>query len=349
MRRANHLFERIWQRENLRLAVAKALRGKRHRADARQYMADLNANLRFLRDGIVTNSIGVGRFRQFTIYDPKQRTITAPCFEERVLHHAIMNVCEPTFERYLIFDTYACRKRKGREACVLRAAKNTRRFPYYAKLDIRKYFDSVAHPVLLRMLARRFKEPVLLALFERIIASYQATEERGLPIGSLTSQHFANFYLGCVDRFVTEHLKTRGYVRYMDDFILWGDDLAQITTWCQRIDAFIRDELCLEFKKTPVLNHRSQGVPLLGCVVFATHTVLSRRSRRRFASSLRHLEMLGQLGEISEAAMQVRLSSLVAFSRAANARSWEFRRRVIESEARVGHGRKAGRSRRELE
>jgi RNA-directed DNA polymerase len=141
MRRANHLFERIVDRDNLRLALHKALSGKRSKGDARAFVARSDENLDWMRSALLRGDFPLGIFHQFTIFDPKERRITAPCFRERVLLHAIMNVCEPVFERWLIADTFACRKDKGRIAALQRARTFSRRFAFFLKLDIRKYFD----------------------------------------------------------------------------------------------------------------------------------------------------------------------------------------------------------------
>jgi hypothetical protein len=192
MRRTGHLFERIIDRDNLRLALHQALRGKRSRPDARAFVAQLETNLEALRTSLARGDVVLGESHQFTIFDPKQRLITAPCFRERVLHHAILNVCEPVFERWLIDDTFACRKGKGRLAALERARRFAARNGYFLKLDVRRYFESIAHDILVARLERLFKDDRLLALVRRIIASFAAAPGRGLPIGSLTSQHFAN-------------------------------------------------------------------------------------------------------------------------------------------------------------
>jgi retron-type reverse transcriptase len=162
VKRAGNLLEAIAERENLRLAAFKALRGKRAKADARRYLEKIETNLRQLGEQIRTKAVPLGRCRQFTIHDPKERLITAPCFEERVLHHAIMNVCEPIFDRWLLPDTYACRRGKGRVACLLRAQAFARRFPFFLKLDIRKYFDGIDHATLKEQLARCFVENLVM-------------------------------------------------------------------------------------------------------------------------------------------------------------------------------------------
>ena len=181
----------------------------------------------------------VGNYHQFTIHDPKERLITAPCFRERVLHHAIFNLCEPILERHLIADTFACRVGKGWLVALERAQRFAGRHRFFLKLDIRKYFDSIAHAILLARLGRLFKDRRLLHLFERIIESYSTPPGRGVPIGSLTSQHFGNFYLASLDRWVKERLRVRGYVRYMDDFALWADTSCALKIHLSEVGNFL--------------------------------------------------------------------------------------------------------------
>lgn len=200
MRRTGNLFEQIVARDNLREAFQRAARGKRSQAEVRLFAEHLDDRLRQISADLLAGTIALGRFQQFVIRDPKERVITAPCFEERVLHHAVMNVCEPDFERWLIDDTFACRVGRGRDAAVQRAAVFARRYPVFLKLDIRKYFDSIPHSVLRDRLRRKFKDARLIRLFDRIIGAFRGRSECGLPIGSLTSQYFANFYLGWFDR-----------------------------------------------------------------------------------------------------------------------------------------------------
>ncbi len=257
MRRASHLFDRIADRENLRVAVYKALRGKRSKADARAFVANLDESLKSLRDELVRGSIRLGEYHQFTVFDPKQRLITAPSFRERVLHHAIFNVCEPVFERNLIADSYACRRGKGRIAALLRAQEFARRSAVFLKTDIRRYFPSVSHGILGARLERLFKDRRLLDLLRRIIASFESSPGRGLPIGSLTSQHFANFYLGSFDRFVKEGLRCKGYVRYMDDSALWAATSHDLRAHLAMAETFLTNELDLEFKPRPFLSIRA--------------------------------------------------------------------------------------------
>ena len=330
MKRTGNLLERIVQRDNLQLAFHRAFQGKRDRPDARQYASDLEANLYRMAAEVVSGEFPVGRCWQFTIYDPKERVITAPCFEERVLHHAIMNVCEPLFERFLIGATFACRRGKGRIAALEHAMRYSRRFPLLLKLDVRKYFDSISHEVLAERLKRRFKDPRLLDLFGRIIDSCHTWPGRGLPIGSLTSQHLANFYLGWFDRFVKESLGATGYVRYMDDCAIWGADRGKMRDVLARCEAFLDTELALAVKPTPLIVPGRRGFEFLGCRVYPDHLKLNRRSRSRFRRKLFDLEAAYARGEIDEGTLQRRATGLIAFTTAGGTRSWKFRTRVLQ-------------------
>jgi hypothetical protein len=337
MKRTGQLFERVIERDNLRLAFARALCGKRSRSGAREFGRHLDRNLEDMAARLAAGTVAVGQFRQFVIHDPKERIITAPCFAERVLHHAIMNVCEPYLDRWLIGDTYACRTGKGRIAALARAGQFAGRFPFFLKLDIRKYFDSVPHEQLLERLARRFKDRQLLALLGRIVRSFRGSLGRGIPIGSLTSQHLANFYLGWFDRFAKESLRVKGYIRYMDDMALWAETKATLEEALSAGEAFLRDELRLELKATPYLNRTEHGMDYLGCRVFRQHTTLNRRSRQRFRRKLARLEQELVAGRIDEWELQHRATALVAFTRTERLCSWRFRRAALQEMPVSGH------------
>ena len=256
--------------------------------------------------------------------------ITAPCFRERVLHHAIMNVCEPVFERRLIADTFACRRGKGRLAALDRARHFARGWAFFLKLDVRKYFDSIAHSILVDRLERLFKDQHLLALLRRIIAGYETTPGCGLPIGSLTSQHFANFYLDEFDRFVKEGLRVEGYVRYMDDCALWAENRAILRVHLADLGR-VPGVGTLDLKAGPYINRTAHGMDFLGCRIFPGHMTLNRRSRVRFRRTLHGLERDHVAGRIDEPDLQRRATALVAFARADGVSSWRFRRAVIDS------------------
>ena len=299
-----------------------------------------------LRDGLITGDYPVGDYRRFTIHDPKEREICAASFGERVLHHALMNVCEPFFDKWLIFDSYASRLGKGQVAAVRRAREFAHRHEWFMKCDFRKYFDSIPHDRLKDALAQRFKDPRLLVWFSRIIDTYEKTPGCGLPIGNLTSQHFANFYLDPLDRMLSSGEATRAsfprgacdrgsgalaasskYVRYMDDFVFWSDDKDSLLLLRRTVVDFARETLGLELKQMPFVNRTRYGMDFLGMRVSPNAIHLGRASRVRYRRKLKAYERCFDEGGWSEEEFQARVTSLTAFTEQANARSW--RRQVL--------------------
>ena len=224
MKRAGYLIPEIAAYENLYLAFYKAAKTKRTLSEVVDFEATLDVNLRQLQKQILSANLEVGNYHYFKIYDPKERIICAAAFPERVLHHAIMNICHPYFERQLIYSTYATRIGKGTYAALDKAKVYVKKYDFYAKLDVRKYFDNISHQVLIELLNRILKDKTLLKIFENILSSYSTVEGCGIPIGNLTSQYFANYYLSPADHFAKEILKIPGYVRYMDDILLFEND-----------------------------------------------------------------------------------------------------------------------------
>jgi len=331
MKRIGNLFEQVVEPENLQLAFWKASQGKRHRPEQQAFAANLSAELERMRVGLLTGDYPVGNYTRFMIYDPKEREICAAAFSQRLLHHALMNVCDPRFEKWLVFDTYACRKEKGKFKAVLRAQKFARTHEWFLKADVRKFFDSVPYDKLKILLRRKFKDAQLLIWFDRIIDTYETKPGHGLPIGNLTSQYFANFYLDPLDRFVKETLRIRGYVRYMDDFSLWGYSKADMKEVRRRIVAFAADELGLKLKQTPYLNHARHCMDFFGMRVFPDAVRLNRRSRKRFVAKVRRYEWMLACGALSDVDFQKRVTALTAFVQQAD--TLEFRQSFFRKPA----------------
>lgn len=326
MRRVNNLISRILEYDNLRLAAYKAARGKRERSEVRAFLDHLDDRLAAMSSQLKAGYFPIGRCRQFRMNNPKPRVITVPCFEERVLHHAIVTICEPHFERWLISDTFACRTGKGQVAALQRAAAFCRNRTRFLKLDVRKYFNSIPHARLIQQLERRFKDRALLDLLARMLRAHGSV---GIPIGSLVSQHFANFYLGPFDRFVKETLRIGAYVRYMDDMILWSDDAQELRSALGRGREFLDVVLGLELK-TGFVNRTEHGVNFLGCRIFQMHTIMNRVSRSRFRRRLTHLEKAHAQGRIGSDELQQRAEALIAFTRMEGVSSWQFRQATLE-------------------
>jgi hypothetical protein len=293
MRRAGHLFDQIAASGNLLGAYLKARRGKTQHPEVRAFAVHLDAEIAALRQELLEGRCRFDRYRSFRIRDPKERVIHAAPFRDRVLQHAVMNVCEPVFERAQVFDSYACRKGKGTRAALFRARELARRYPCYLKLDVRKYFHSIAHVRLKQLLGRTFKDARLMALFEAVIAGCPMEPGYGLPIGNLTSQYFANHFLAPMDRYLKERLRVPGYLRYMDDFVLWGKSTRELLQWERGARQFCTEQLGVELKP-PCINRSAAGVPFLGFLVTPGELRLSSRScrrvRRKLLSCLKRLD-----------------------------------------------------------
>ena len=253
------MMRRIATYDNLAAAYALAARGKRRREEVAAFSARLSENLNRMAVDLRAGRYEPGPFRRFVVRDPKVRVIHAAPFRDRVVHHAIMRVAEPVFERGAMHQSYACRKGKGNRAARLAAAACARRWSWCLKMDVRKYFDSIDHEVLLKLIGRRFKDAAFLDLLRRIVSSYRSTEPgRGLPIGTLCSQVFANLYLDGLDRRLVEHWRCGGYQRFMDDILVWDDSPARLEPIGHDVGEWLRDRRGLDLKTTTWASASSQ-------------------------------------------------------------------------------------------
>jgi hypothetical protein len=307
---------------NLSEAFHRAALGKGRCPEVIQFRADLPAQLARLRLEILSETIAVGEMRRFHILDPKPRIIHAPCFRERVLHHALMAHVGPVLDRALVADTYACRVGKGALAAVLRAQQHLRRWPWFAKIDIRAYFASIDHAILGGLLVRRFKDKGLLALMTRIIDAHHTEPGKGLPIGALTSQQFANFYLSGLDRLLLEGCRVRGFVRYMDDMVWWGDDRPSVREDLEAAGQYAREPLGLEIKQPVQIGRSQHGLSFCGYRILPGRLLLSRRRQRRYAECRRKWEDAYIEGRIDALGLQAGFSSALAITAHTDAAAW---------------------------
>ena len=322
----------ILERNNLVRAVYQAARGKRQRPEVVDFVTNLDTRLDALTTRVLDGTVQLGRHRTFHIRDPKPRVIHAPVFEERVLHHAIMALVGPVVDRALVDDTFACRLGGGTRGAVERCQRHVRRFAWYAKMDVRHYFASIDHEILLRRLERLIKSQETIGLIRRIVSSHEDAPGKGLPIGALTSQYFANLYLGALDRYLLETCHVAGMVRYMDDVVLWGHSRTQVVDAEAAAGAFIRQALALEPKAEPVINRSGSGVTLCGFRVFPGTVRLTPRRKRRYLESRRHWEGAWRRGDISERQLQRGYAAAHAITLPADASRW--RRAATSAEGR---------------
>lgn len=297
-------FENLWQ------AYLAARRGKRSRPAVAAFDLAAESQLLALQANLEAGTYQPGGYRTFVIQEWKRRRISAAPFRDRIVHHALCRVIEPIWERRFIHDTYACRVGKGTLAALNRAQHFARGHRYVLQLDIREYFPSIDHAILLTILGRHLADEQVLALCAAILASGQdllaesytpvlfpgddllaLARPRGLPIGNLTSQFWANVYLHPLDLFIKQALGCRAYVRYCDDLLLFGDDKATLHRWKAAIsEQLVALRLTLHGDRAQVVPVEV-GFPFLGWTVAPARRRLRRRNvvrfRRRYRARLR--------------------------------------------------------------
>jgi RNA-directed DNA polymerase len=318
---------------NLAAAFHAAARGKRGRGDVEAFRADLDRQLAMMRAGLLAGTLAPGPMRRFRINDPKPRLIHAPGFRDRVLHHAIIAHVGPVLDRTLVFDTYACRTGKGTLAAVQRASAHALRHEWHAQIDVRAYFASIDHAVLLDMLGRKFKDPELMRLLSGIVRAHEDAPGRGLPIGTLTSQHFANFYLAGADRLLLEVCRVPGFVRYMDDLVWWTGDRAGARDALDRVRLYLATELRLSVKQPVRIARTRDGLSFCGFRILPGRTLLSRRRRKRYAALRQHAERAWRDELIDGPGLQSAYAGALALTLHADAAGWrreQLRRHPVE-------------------
>jgi len=326
MKRAGNLIAEITDLNNLYKAFYKAAKGKRKKPEAIVYEKFLDEKIELLQKQIQTTEIDIGNDHYFTIYEPKERLICAASFSERVLHHALMNICHIYFENQLISESYATRIGKGTYKAIEKAKYFSKQYKYYLKLDIRKYFDSISHLILYNKLKTIFKDPILLEIFREIIESYHSTQGKGLPIGNLTSQYFANFYLAEFDRFIKQTYQIKPYVRYMDDFILWANSPEELNNLLILITNYLEQNLDLSLK-IGYINTTTHGLNFLSYRVFNNRIELQQKAKKRFIKKSKDYENKLQNGIFTQSDYQRHALPLISFTEKASAKG--FRKKVF--------------------
>ncbi|MBM3726974.1 MAG: RNA-dependent DNA polymerase [Acidobacteria bacterium] len=309
MKRVGNLWPSLISFENILGAGLDAARGKRTRPDVAAYLANLEIETAELQRELEDGTYLPGPYHTFRVLDPKPRMISAAVFRDRVVHHALTRILEPVFERRFSPDSYACRAstpeaQRGTHAALARARLAMRKYPYLLKCDIRKYFPSIDHEILKAELARAVKCGPTLDLAGRIIDGSNAQEprdiyfpgddlftpferRRGLPLGNPTSQFFANVYLDPLDQFVNRTLRAPEYVRYVDDFVLFGGSRAQLEEMLAALIPLL-DELRLRPHSGKCQVRRTQdGLTFLGWRLAPGRMRLARANVLGFRSRMR--------------------------------------------------------------
>ena len=307
MKRIGNIWADIIAFENLHRAAYQVLRGKRGQVQAGEFHIDLEDNLFQLHEELKTYAYEPGPYRTFWISDPKPRLISAAPFRDRVVHHALVNIIEPIFERRFINHSYACRTGKGTHKALDQFVKWSRSTCYCLKMDIRKFFPSLDHEVLKEIIRRSLKDTEVLWVCDLVIDHSNEQEpivlhfpgddlitplerRHGLPIGNLTSQFFANVYLDRLDHFIKDRLRVKRYLRYVDDFCIFHDDKSHLTELREDVLEFLFGlRLSLNEGKSRI-RQLKEGIEFLGFVIHPDYMRLNQRGVRRQRKRMKQLQ-----------------------------------------------------------
>lgn len=365
MKRTGNLWPLLTGWDNLTASAHAAARGKRARPDVARFLLNLEPNLCSLRRSLLEGDWAPGPYRTFRIADPKPRLISAAPFGDRVVHHALTRVLEPVFERRFSPQSFASRKGFGQHAALRQAREACARYPFVLKCDIRKYFPSIDQGILKDRLVRVIKCRPTLDLAARIIdggssdGSNPQDDEihwfpgddlfapgerrRGLPIGNQTSQFFANVYLNPLDHFVVRELRPGRYLRYVDDFVLFGDSRPELDEMRERIERFLEAlRLRLHENKSQV-RRTSDGVTFLGWRLAPGRIRLPRPAVVRVRRRLRAIGRAYHAGGIDFEAVKARVQAWLGHASFGD--TWRLRQSLFESFTLIQaeHGRSAAR------
>ncbi|MDP6565676.1 MAG: RNA-directed DNA polymerase [Alphaproteobacteria bacterium] len=344
-RRHDDLFHHFANFQALRRAALRAVRGKRRKPGAAAFMANLEGELLRLERELLERRYRPGGYVTIRVRDPKPRLVSAAPFRDRVVHHALCAVIEPLFERGFIHDSYANRLGKGTHRAIARYERFRDRHAHVLRCDIHRYFPAVDHAVLKADVRRRICCENTLWLVDRIIDGSNRQEpvnayypgddlfapferRRGLPIGNLTSQFFANIYLDRLDHFCKEVLRAGAYLRYVDDFALFHDDPAVLGEWRRRIaEHLARRRLSLHPVKTFIAPTGDPAVFLGFELLAGGYRRLPEANLRRFRNRLRGLRDRWRAGTLDRADIENRIGAWIAH--AEHADTWRLRQAIF--------------------
>ena len=309
MKRHNHLWNQLISFENIFLAFRNAVKGKGNKPYVLAFVMNLEHNLIQLQSDLVNKSYQPGKYDTFFIYEPKKRMISAAPFWDRIVHHCLINIIGPIFEATFIQKSYANQVGKGTHRAIRDVQSAMRLHKFVLHCDIKKYFPSIDHDILKNLIRRKIKDTDVLWLIDLIIDSSNPQERvvdyfpgddlltpierrKGLPIGNLTSQFFANIYLNGLDHFVKQQLKCRFYARYVDDAVVVDSDKNHLWDVCQEIRDYVQN---LRLKLHPHKQHVrpvTEGLRFLGQIIYPDRRLLPQKNIRRSMKRMKKFQEL---------------------------------------------------------
>lgn len=287
MKRYGDLWDKIVSYDNLYLAYKKARKNKGWQRQVQEVDADVENKLLAIQEMLIKRTYKVSPYKKRTIFEPKKRDIyILPFYPDRIIQHALMNVIAPLWDKMFIDTSYSCREGKGQHKGVKKCAEYVRKYAYCLQGDISKFYPSIVHDILMRIVKRKIKCKGTLWLIEVIVRSFP--DRKNVPIGNYTSQWFGNLYMNEVDKLVKQHFHIKGYIRYCDDFLIFGNNKVYLHYVGREIKLFCECNLELRLSKLRVFP-TSKGVDFLGYVNKGKFLLLRKSTKKRFKARLKEL------------------------------------------------------------
>ncbi|MBI2630391.1 helix-turn-helix domain-containing protein [Candidatus Pacearchaeota archaeon] len=335
MKPKENLYEKLWDINNLFLAFNNAKKGKTKRRYVKRFQRNINENLFKLQQELITKNYNHCELKTFILRDPKTRKISKSAFRDRVVHHALCNIIVPIFEKSFIYDSHANQIGKGTLKALQRfdefkrkVSRNNTRECFVLKADIKHYFEEIDHQILIEIIRRKIKDEKVIWLIEKILSVNNKT--KGMPLGNLTSQFFANLYLNELDVFVKNKLRAKFYIRYVDDFVILHENKEQLEEWKISINTFLKEKLKIELhpSKSHVLK-LSSGINFLGFRVFYHHKLIRASNLKNFDRKFNNLKIIFDEEIIGREKALEFLEGWIAYCSYAN--TFKYRKHLIRN------------------
>lgn len=276
-------YKRLWEQfispENFDLAAKNAIKSKKSKKTVLAFLNNREELLQKLRESLITGRYKTSAYKTFTIFEPKKRIIyKLPLYPDHILHHALINVLGPIWKSFFIADSYACIPGRGLHSASQRTMEFVRRNKYVLQCDIHKFYPSIDHEKIMEIISHKIHDRRLLNVLNEVVWSVGGNTN--LPIGNLTSQWLGNVYMNQLDQFIKSELRWKDYIRYCDDFCLYGNDKASLRSAAKQIKKFIKEELKLTFSKC-IIKHTNVGVTFIGYRHFKKFILLRKQTSKK--------------------------------------------------------------------
>lgn len=340
MKTWNNIYNKISTLENIFLGWEEFRRDKKKKRDVLFFERYLENNIFSLHESLIKRSYQPGKYSKFIVRDPKLRLIHKASVRDRVVHHITSRVLEKIFEPTFFAHSYSCRKNRGTHKGIYafqkmagKVSKNNTRVCWVLKCDIKKFFASINHKILLEILSKKITDEEYLELLERIVDSFYSDRttdlqnKKGIPIGNLTSQFFANIYLNEFDQFMKHTLRVQYYIRYADDFAILSENKSYLENLVSSIREFLLSELDLELHPNKIIFRKfNSGVDFLGYVIFPHYVLPRTKTKRRLLRKIKGRIQDYKNGEITSETLNQTVQSYLGYIGHAN--SYEFRKEL---------------------